>query len=205
MVILASPKTLGHSPKARLVVTFEEWDACFAQGGSSHRPDDRDWGRGRRPLIYVSWHDAQDYVAWLSKRTGKTYRLLSEAEWEYAAQAGTGREARVTSGAGEANCRGCGSRWDGKQTAPVGSFPANGFGLHDMLGNVWKWTQDCWNKSHAVAPADGSARTDGDRSRRVLRGGSWYYLPEYTRSAFRGWNTADDRFGFLGFRVARPL
>ncbi|MEY4680681.1 MAG: hypothetical protein RLZZ276_2330, partial [Pseudomonadota bacterium] len=184
---------------------FAEWDACVAQGGCSHRPDDRGWGRGRQPVMNVNWDDAQQYVAWLSRKTGKAYRLLSEAEWEYAAQAGIGREAKVTPGAGEANCDGCGSRWDGKQTAPVGSFAANAFGLHDMLGNVWEWTADCWNDSHAGAPADGSARQGGDCSRRVLRGGSWNYGPELTRSADRGWGTSGLRSGYVGFRVARTL
>jgi formylglycine-generating enzyme required for sulfatase activity len=153
----------------------------------------------------VSWDDAQQYVAWLSRKTGKSYRLLSEAEWEYAAQAGTGREAEATPGAGQANCDGCGSQWDDKQTAPVGSFAANAFGLHDMLGNVWEWTADCWNDSHAGAPADGSARQGGDCSRRVLRGGSWSSLPVYTRSADRLRNTTGSRVDVVGFRVARTL
>jgi hypothetical protein len=186
-------------------VTFEKYDACVRAGACACCPDDAGWGRGRQPVIDVSWHDAQDYVAWLSKRTGKAYRLLSEAEWEYAAQAGTGREAKVTPGAGQALCAGCGSRWDNKQTAPVGSFPANGFGLHDMLGNVWEWTADCRNESHAGAPADGSARTEGDCSRRVLRGGSWNSNSEQSRSTDRARLTAVNRYDYIGFRVARTL
>jgi formylglycine-generating enzyme required for sulfatase activity len=197
---IAAPFALG-----KFEVTFEEWDACVAQGGCSHRPYDMGWGRGRRPVINVSWHDAQDYVAWLSKRTGQAYRLPSEAEWEYAAQADTRREARVTPGAGQANCNGCGSRWDNKQTAPVGRFLANAFGLHDMLGNVWEWTADCWNKTHSVAPRDGTARTDGDCSRRVLRGGSWHGDPEFTRSADRGRSASGNRLDSIGFRVASTL
>jgi formylglycine-generating enzyme required for sulfatase activity len=200
-VVISAPFAVG-----KFAVTFAEWDACVAQGGSSHHAKDRGWGRGRQPVIEVSWHDAQDYVAWLSRRTGKSYRLLSEAEWEYAAQAGTGQEAKVTPGAGQANCRGCGSRWDGKQPAPVGSFPANAFGLHDMLGNVWEWTADCWNESHAGAPADGGARTDGDCSRRVLRGGSWCNnSPGLARSAHRDRSATDSRDISDGFRVARTL
>jgi formylglycine-generating enzyme required for sulfatase activity len=156
-------------------------------------------------VIDVSWHDAQDYVAWLSKRTGKAYRLLSGAEWEYAAQAGTGREAKVTPGAGQANCIGCGSRWDNKQTAPVGSFPANAFGLHDMLGNVLEWTADCWNDSQAGAPSDGSAQQGGDCSFRVLRAGSWNHDPKFTRSAARDGSTTGHRRVHVGFRVARTL
>jgi formylglycine-generating enzyme required for sulfatase activity len=153
----------------------------------------------------VNWDDAQAYVAWLSRKTGKPYRLLSEAEWEYAAQAGTGREAAATRGANQANCIGCGSRWDGRQAAPAGSFAANAFGLHDMLGNVWEWTADCWNASHDGALADGSVRLTGECSRRVLRGGSWYNSPELTRSADRIRNPSDSRDDSDGFRVARTL
>ena len=127
--------------------------------------------RGRRPAIYVSWDDAQTYVKWLSRITGKDYRLLSEAEYEYAARAGTqtaypwGDDIKLN-GKAMANCDGCGN----KQTAPVGSFAANPFGLYDMVGNVWEWTEDCWNGSYQGAPADGSAWTSGDCSRRVVRG-----------------------------------
>jgi formylglycine-generating enzyme required for sulfatase activity len=197
-VTIAAPFAVG-----KFEVTWAEWDACVARGGCNRKPNDGGWGRGRQPMVNVNWDDAQQYVAWLSKRTGKAYRLLSEAEWEYAAQAGTGREAKVTPGAGQANCDGCGSRWDNKQPAPVGSFPANAFGLHDMLGNVFEWTADCVNASHAGAPADGSARTDGDCSRRVLRGGAWIFGPEDSRHAER----LRYKFfaGALGFRVARTL
>jgi formylglycine-generating enzyme required for sulfatase activity len=199
-VTIAAPFAVG-----KFEVTFEDWDACVAQGGCSHRPDDRGWGRGRQPVINVSWDDAQAYVAWLSRKTGKPYRLLSEAEWEYAAQAGSGREAAATRGANIANCVGCGSRWDGRQAAPAGSFAANAFGLHDMLGNVWEWTADCWNASHDGALADGSVRLTGDCSRRVLRGGSWYGYPVDTRSAYRYWSPSDIRYDLIGFRVARTL
>jgi formylglycine-generating enzyme required for sulfatase activity len=199
-VTIGAPFAVG-----KFEVTFAEWDACVAQGGCSHRPYDGGWGRGRQPVINVNWDDAQQYVAWLSRKTGKSYRLLSEAEWEYAAQAGSGREAAVTPGANEANCDGCGSRWDDKQTAPVGSFAANAFGLHDMLGNVWEWTADCWNESHAGAPPDGSARLWGNCSFRVLRGGSWLLYPVNTRSAYRLWFIAGFRVYVNGFRVARTL
>ena len=181
-------------------VTFSEWDACVAARGCSRKPGDSGWGRGRRPAINVDWDDAQEYVKWLSRRTRKSYRLLSEAEWEYAAQGGAGSQAF---GKGNANCRGCGSRWGGKQTAPVGSFRANGFGLHDMLGNLWEWGQDCWNESYSGAPSDGSAWTSGDCSRRVLRGGSWYYFPRLVRSAFRDRGWAAGRGSFVGFRISR--
>jgi formylglycine-generating enzyme required for sulfatase activity len=199
-VAIAAPFAVG-----KFEVTFEEWDACVAQGGCSHRPDDRGWGRGRQPVVNVNWDDTQASVAWLSRKTGKSYRLLSEAEWEYAAQAGSGREAAATRGANQANCDNCGSRWDNKQTAPVGSFAANAFGLHDMLGNVWEWTADCWNASRDVALADGSARLSGNCSLRVLRGGSWGSDPGSTRSADRIRGTTGNRGGSDGFRVARTL
>jgi formylglycine-generating enzyme required for sulfatase activity len=156
----------------------------------------------------VNWDDAQQYVAWLSRKTGKAYRLLSEAEWEYAAQAGTGREVVAVRGAGEANCNGCGSHWDFRQAAPVGSFAANAFGLHDMLGNVSEWTADCWNWNTDPiigVPDDGRARHSGDCSRRVLRGGSWGLVPGVARSAYRGGFSSDYRNDGHGFRVARSL
>ena len=167
-------------------VTFAEWDACVSAGGcGGYRPDDRGWGRGNRPVINVSWEDAQSYVRWLSNKTGKSYRLLSESEWEYVARAGTttrynwGNEI----GHNRANCDGCGSRWDNEKTAPVGAFSANAWGLHDVHGNVWEWVEDCWNDSYTGAPADGSAWESGDCSERVLRGGSWFYVPRNLRAA----------------------
>jgi formylglycine-generating enzyme required for sulfatase activity len=199
-VTIAAPFAVG-----KFEVTFEQWDACVAQGGCSHRPDDRGWGRGRQPVMKLSWDDAQEYVEWLSRTTGKTYRLLSEAEWEYAAQAGSGHEQVAEAGANQANCNGCGSRWDDKQTAPVGSFAANAFGLHDMIGNVWEWTADCWNASHAGAASHGSARLTGDCSRRVLRGGTWNFDPRVARSAYRDGSPSDARVDNRGFRVARTL
>ena len=190
-------------------VTFAEWDACVSGGGcNGHRPNDRGWGgRGRRPVINVSWEDARAYVAWLSRETGQRYRLLSEAEWEYVARAGTttkywwGDE----TGQNRANCYGCGSQWDSEQTAPVGSFRPNAFGLHDVHGNVWEWVQDCWNGNYAGAPGDGRAWEMGDCSRRVLRGGSWYVEPWYLRSALRIRGTAGNRGSGSGFRIARSL
>ena len=189
-------------------VTFAEWDACVSAGGCGYRPGDRGWGRGTRPVINLSWDDAQSYVAWLSGETGAGYRLLSEAEWEYAARAGTttrywwGNEI----GRNRANCDGCGSRWDDRETAPVGSFSSNEFGLHDMHGNVWEWVEDCWHNSYSGAPTDESAwTTGGDCSRRVLRGGSWFNSPRYLRSANRLRDTTRFRRSFNGFRVARTL
>ena len=196
-------------------VTFAEYDACVRAGACACCPDDNGWGRGRQPVIDVSWHDAQDYVDWLSKRTGKAYRLLSEAEWEYAAQAGTGREAAVRAGANEANCKNCGSQWDGRQTAPVGSFPPNAFGLHDMLGNVWEWTADCWTASREEINCDWGCvdpvvgEPGADCTSRVLRGGSWVDIPGVAGSALRSASrpklTAGSRGVNVGFRVARTL
>ena len=184
-------------------VTFGEWDACVAGGGCGfYRPDDLDWGRGRRPVMNTSWEDGQAYIRWLSKRTGKRYRLLSESEWEYVARAETegpyhfGRT--ITSH--EANYND-----DPGETTPGGSYPANAFGLHDVHGNVGEWTQDCWNESYAGAPADGSAWESGYCERRVLRGGSWYGNPGDLRSAFRLWGDLWYRDIYVGFRVARTL
>ena len=189
-------------------VTFAEWDACVSAGGCrGHRPKDKSWGRGNRPVMNVDWNDVQSYVRWLSNKTGKSYRLLSESEWEYVARAGTttrynwGNEI----GHNRANCDGCGSRWDNEKTAPVGSFRANAWGLHDVHGNVWEWVADCWNDSYTGAPADGSAWERGNCSRRVLRGGSWYFRPRSLRSANRIRYTTGSRYLNVGFRIARTL
>ena len=159
---------------SKFEVTFEEWDACVAAAGCPRVPDR--WGRGEMPVINVSWDDAKQYVGWLSQLTGKEYRLLTEAEWEYAARAGANTRYSWGDdpGIGNANCDGCGSQWDLQQTAPVGSFKPNGFGLYDMHGNVWEWVEDSWHENYDGAPADGSAwLRGGDTSYRVVRGGSW--------------------------------
>ncbi len=184
-------------------VTFEDYDRFT-------HPDkvaDESWGRGRRPVINVSWDDAMEYVAWLSSQTGAEYRLPSEAEWEYAARAGSAAEYSWGDEAGtdRANCAGCGSRWDGRATAQVGSFAPNAWGLHDMHGNVFEWVEDCWNDSYAGAPSDGSAWLQGECVLRVSRGGSWGAPPRALRSAYRGGSTTGYRSSYLGFRVARTL
>jgi formylglycine-generating enzyme required for sulfatase activity len=190
-------------------VTFADWDACVSVGAcpKEGRGNDLGWGRGRRPVVYVGWNDAQAYVAWLSTMTGKTYRLLTEAEWEYAARAGT-----TTAyfwgdqiGKGNANCNGCGSQWDNLQTSPVGSFEPNAFGLYDMAGNVWQWVEDCYQENYTEAPADGSAWTHEGCNDRVVRGGSWYNYPLNLRAASRVRGASDLRLDDLGFRVARTL
>jgi formylglycine-generating enzyme required for sulfatase activity len=146
-------------------------------------------------------------VAWLSKITGQPYRLLTEAEWEYAARAGitTAYYWGDEIGKGNANCNGCGSRWDAKQTSPVGSFAANQFGLYDMAGNVFQWVQDCYHGNYDGAPTDGSAWTSRDCIYRVVRGGAWLNGPQYLRAANRIGLITGGRDGNLGFRVGRTL
>ena len=203
-VTIARPFAVG-----RFAVTFDEWDACAADGGcNGYKPSDEGWGRGRRPVINVSWDDAKAYVAWLSKKTGKSYRLLSGAEYEYATRAGTQTAYPWGNaiGTNNANCHACGSQWDARQTAPVGSFAANGFGLYDMVGNVEVWMEDCYHDSYSGAPSDGSAWIEGaDCSRRIVRAGSWFFAPAFLRSAKRYWFTTDYRLNYLCFRVARTL
>lgn len=191
-------------------VTFAEWDACALAGGcADHWPGDEGWGRGEHPVVNVSWEDAKAYVTWLLEQTGEQYRLLSEAEWEYVARAGTetaqywaeseSEECRYRNAAdNDASCS------DGyENTAPVGSFRVNSFGLYDVLGNVWEWTEDCWNENYSGAPTNGSPWELGDCSRRVRRGGSWVNRGSFIRSAFRVGDTPSVRAAGLGFRVAR--
>ena len=192
---------------SKFEVTFEQWDACVAVGTCAHVPDSN-MGRGTQPVINVTWDHVQQYVAWFSKMTGRPYRLLSEAEWEYAARAGT---TTAYSWGGEigknnANCNDCGSEWDSRRTAPVGSFAPNQFGLYDMHGNVWEWVEDCLHTNYEGAPEDGSAWiAQGDCNNRVIRGGSWIGYAVGLRSALRFWFSADDHGTDLGFRVARTL
>ena len=191
---------------AKFELTFGEWDACADYGDCDPHVDDSGWGRGRQPVINVTWDDAQRYVTWLSKMIGKSYRLLSEAEWEYAARGGTQTAYSWGNqlGKGNANCDGCGSGWDGKQPAPVGSFAPNAFGLYDMQGNVREWVKDCYQKSYDEAPKDGSAWITAECHYRVVRDGSWGY-PDYPRSALRWRDTPVDRSLNTGLRVARAL
>lgn len=162
------------------------------------------------PAVCVSWDDAQAYVQWLLKKTGKQYRLPTEAEWEYVARAGTTTVYWWGDNIGKNNavCGNCGSQWDGKQTAPVGSFKFNAFGVYDTSGNVWEWTQDCWHDDYTNAPTNGTAwleKDNGDCSRRVVRGGSWGFDPLDLRSAGRDWIITDGAGYGTGFRVARDF
>jgi formylglycine-generating enzyme required for sulfatase activity len=192
----------------RYQVTFEEYDQFVAEA-LRESPSDEGWGRGRRPVINVSWIAAVSYARWLSSQTSKVYRLPSEAEWEYAARAGTettywwGNEMR----AGMANCCNGSSKWSGKQTAPVGSFEPNPFGLYDMVGNVSEWVQDCWHDNYHGAPPWNLAwgLADGTSERRVIRGGSWLNSPEFLRSSIRTREKVGHRNYLIGFRVARDL
>jgi len=195
---------------SRFEVMWDEWGACVKYGDCPHISDSA-WGYETRPVINVTWEQVKQYVAWLSRMTGQPYRLLTEAEWEYAARAGTntaypwGDEI----GNGNANCSGCGSQWaDDEKTAPVGSFPANAFGLHDMNGNVREWVEDCYQRNYNGAPTDGSALMARDCINHVVRGGSWSVWAGSTqsaRSASRDNYAKNNLRSFLGFRVARTL
>ncbi|MDX1607200.1 MAG: SUMF1/EgtB/PvdO family nonheme iron enzyme [Candidatus Competibacterales bacterium] len=187
-------------------LTRDEWLACVEDGGcAGYRPAGGD--DPALPVSDISWDDAQRYVDWLSRRTGAEYRLPSEAEWEYAAAAGATTDYwwGDQPGNGRANCQGCGSRWDDRQPAPVGSFEPNPFGLYDVHGNLWEWVQDCWHPSYRGAPADGSARDDGFCLSRVLRGGAYKLGPEYMRLTRRFNYDRDVRYYLNGLRVARTL
>lgn len=189
---------------SRHEISFDQWDACARAGACNAAIWDQDWGRGAVPAINVHWGDARDYARWLVIKTGLKYRLPTEAEWEYAARAGSsttypwGTDMQE----GVAVCYSeCGSLAD--KPFPVGSTKPNAFGLHDMIGNVYEWVQDCWNASYQGAPSDGSAWEQGDCEQRVTRGGAWLSLSPDLRSSLRAplpWNI---RFHTLGFRVVR--
>jgi formylglycine-generating enzyme required for sulfatase activity len=200
-VNIAKPFAIG-----RYEVTFKQWDSCVKEDGCKRRPDDRGWGRDSRPVINVSWTDAKQYVAWLSKKTGQSYRLPSEAEWEFAARGGTntlywwGRAI----GQREAHCRECNTD-QAQRTVPVGSYKANPYGIYDTAGNVAEWVEDCWNDGYRGAPTDGSAWTKGDCRLRVLRGGAFDSQASYLRPNARFRYDADVPYLANGFRVVRDL
>jgi formylglycine-generating enzyme required for sulfatase activity len=200
---------------SKMEITFEEWDACVADGGcGGYRPDDQGWGRGAHPVMNVSWQNAQAYVDWLRHKTGKLYRLLSEAEWEYAARAGTttryafGEALSSEKANFDATNDGSGPSDENRQrTVPVGSFSANGFGLHDMHGNVSEWVEDCWHDDYdGRAPDDGTPwLADANCNGRVVRGGSWEDSAVELRSAARTGGDKQDQFYTDGLRIGRSL
>jgi len=208
---MAAPFAVG-----RFALNFDEWDACLADGGcSGPTPADGGWGHGKLPVINVNWDDATAYAAWLSRKSGNTYRLLSEAEREYVARAGTTTPFwwgfSITPE--QANYNGSaypylggGSRGENRQrTVPVDSFVPNPWGLYNVHGNVAEWTEDCWDDSNFGNPGDGSARTTATCFKRVVRGGTWNISPQFVRSASRYGQPPYTRLSTLGFRVARTL
>ena len=209
-VTFAQPFAAG-----RFAVTFAEWDACVADGGcGGYKPSDQGWGRANRPVVNVDWNDAKTYVQWLSKKTGKPYRLLSEAEREYVARAGTATPFWWGSSITPADANydgayvyaGGGERGEYRRmTVPADSFKPNPWGVYQVHGNVWEWAEDCRNLTYDGAPADGSPWMSGDCSSHVLRGGSWADDPVDLRAAYRVNNYPMDRSNNYGFRVARAV
>ncbi|WP_367154780.1 formylglycine-generating enzyme family protein [Methylomonas sp. HYX-M1] len=199
-VTLAKPFLLACYP-----VTFAEYDAFAVQTGR-RKPDDWGWGRGARPVIGVTWQDAQAYCEWLSAQCGHTFRLPSEAEWEYACRAGTDTEYFWGDDPSQAERYAWLENNSKGKTQPVGEKQPNPWGLYDMVGNVWEWQQDIWHEAYQGAPNDGSAwEVDGDASQRVLRGGSWHDAANILRPIHRFRNAPDLRNNDIGFRLARTL
>jgi formylglycine-generating enzyme required for sulfatase activity len=192
---------------SRFEVSFEQWDRCVSGGGCKHRPDDKGWGRGKFPVINVSLEDVIGYLSWLSRKTGQTYRLPSETEWEYLARGGADKRwpwGDQPDGA-KMNCRDCGGKWAGRQTAPVDSYVPNGYGVAGAIGNVWEMTRDCKNESYRGSPTDEQPWLTGDCSFVILRGASWDTEKKQTYVAVRNWMPTDSRHDVVGFRVVREL
>jgi formylglycine-generating enzyme required for sulfatase activity len=183
-------------------ITFQQYDV-FAKETGRTAPDDRGWGRGKRPVIGLSWDAASAFIAWLNKQGLQRYRLPTEAEWEYAARAGDAPDTMLTqaSAAGTAPT----DEDADSSTVPVDESPANAWGLHDMTGGVLEWLQDCYQEDYKGAPTDGSAWLAGDCSRRVARGGPARHDPALLRVSARHWHVETFRFGLYGFRLARDL
>jgi serine/threonine-protein kinase len=188
-------------------ITFAMWDMCVATQGCSHKPSDEGWGRDNRPVINVSYNDiTQQFIPWLNNVTNGQYRLPSEAEWEYAARAGStsqypwGEKSSCSQAHYGATSLICTAE---KSTKPVKSYQPNAFGLYDMQGNVWEWVQDCWNPNHKSASKDGKARMTGDCKAAIHRGGSWTSLPKELRSAHRDWFTRTKKGKNDGFRLVQ--
>lgn len=193
---------------SKFEITFAEWDFCVTDGGCfDNKTNDGGWGRDKRPVIFISWNDAKNYVKWLSRKTGKNYRLLTEAEWEYVARASTNTKYwwgdQIIPNV--ANCDGCGSVYDNKKTAPVGTFVPNKFGIVDTLGNVYEWVEDCYSNSYNEASVDGLAFVGQCDESRVLRGGSWSTSYERLRSATRKKASPITQMDDYGMRIAKDL
>ena len=193
-------------------VTLGQFKQYIAAAGRDDLLTDEfieDNGNGdRAPVAMVTWDDAQDFIGWLNKKEGtRAYRLPSEAEWEYAARAGTTTKYSWGDAIGRnrANCNGCGSRWDDKSPAPVGSFEANAFGLYDMHCNIGEWVDDCWHDSYKGAPTDGRVWVGCSEAGAIVRGGTWFNYPRILRAAFRGWNRPSVRLFNYGFRLVQDL
>jgi formylglycine-generating enzyme required for sulfatase activity len=187
-------------------VTRAEWAACATEKACSYAPPPGA-GDDRQPMANLSWDDAVEYARWLARSTGRPYRLPSEAEWEFAARAGTTTPYPWGThiGVAKANCGGCGGAYEPSRPAAVGSFPANPWGLHDMLGGVAEWVEDCWHKSYEGAPRDGSAWATANCGQRVLRGGSWRNPPNDLTVSARNFYDASVRYSAHGVRVALSL
>lgn len=185
-------------------VTFAHYDR-FARATGRRLPEDFGWGRGDRPVVGVSWSDAEAYVVWLSHQTGQRYRLPSESEWEFAARGGGRGSYWWGFGVepGRAACFNCRSPWDNRSTAPVGSFPPSPYGLYDTAGNVMEWVADCYHPSYQGAPLDGRARQDPDCRLRIARGGAFNKPSASMRAYVRTKLDPETRLSNLGFRVAR--
>jgi formylglycine-generating enzyme required for sulfatase activity len=194
--------TLNSFYISRFEVTFDQYDA-FCTATKRIKPSDEGWGRGSRPVINVSWEDAVAYAAWLSKKSGRKIRLPSESEWEYAARAGKSTDFwwGMNAGRNNANCKNCAVEWEGKMTAPVGSFLPNPFGLYDMNGNVYEWCQDLYVKTYKNAPTDGAPRVDGKSNERMMRGGSFYREAFEMRNSTRAWDDKESQLFEYGIRL----
>ena len=191
-------------------ITFEQWERCLNQKACDHNPIDNGWGRGNQPVTNVSWLDTKQYIAWLSNKTGHQYRLLTEAEWEYVARAGSKKRFwwGDESPKGKAVCLQCDlTGKSNNMSNPVGSYSPNPFGLYDLHGNVWEWVEDCWSENYTLHPADTSAFIpNGECKRRVVRGGAWPNGGRQLRSANRSWKSPNHRStNGKGFRVAMTL
>ena len=195
--VIISPFKIG-----KYEVTFDQWDACVADGGCDSQPDDKGWGRGNRPVIIVTWDEVQVFIKWLNQKTGGHYRLPSEAEWEYACR--SGGKSETYCGGNNLNDLAWYNKNSGDMSHPVGQKHPNGVGLYDMSGNVEEWIEDCRNDSYDGAPSDGSVWEDGNCSSRGIRGGSWFHNHGPLRSTRSvAWPADLVANYYLGFRLAQ--